>query len=456
MIGGGFGPVVITQADARQLPLPDNSVDLVITSPPYFSLRAYTDTCPDCAPDEDCGTCSGSGQVPYAGQIGAETTPAEYLDALIACTAEWIRVLKPSGSIFVNLGDKYMATSFAPQRRGKDASGVNRPTVTNVCERCGEGFTGGPGRRFCSSFCGGSDNSKRASRGGIPVKSLIGLPWRYAIRCVDELGLILRAEIVWAKLNGLPESATDRVRRQHEQVFHFVKQPRYYSAVDEVRESHAPDSLRPTKAGSTTMKGRNLNLPHNPGSYDGPNPLGKLPGSVWSIPTSPLTVPEWLGVDHFAAMAPEVARRVVLGWSPREVCTGCGEGRRPVTEGTPMVWRESPTAAGRNAPGTSRKSASGTMLAAATRTITGYACACPAPDAPTVPGVILDPCGGAGTTALVASCFGRVGISNDLSADYGRLARWRATDPGERARVLDVAKPERPVAGQLGLFEDIR
>ena len=58
---------------------------------------------------------------------------------------------------------------------------------------------------------------------GIPNKSLMGMPWRYAIACIDQLGLILRAEIIWAKPNGLPESVTDRVRRSHEQWFHFVK-----------------------------------------------------------------------------------------------------------------------------------------------------------------------------------------------------------------------------------------
>jgi hypothetical protein len=173
---------IVTRGNAADLYLPDETVDLIVTSPPYWSLRSYQD----------------EGQH-YSGQLGDEATPGEYIDNLITCTAEWMRVLKPGGSIFVNLGDKYMATSFAPQRRGKDASGVKRPTVTNVCERCGEGFTGGPGRRFCSSFCGGSDNSKRASRGGIPVKSLMLLPQRYAIRCIDDLGLILRAEIIWAK-----------------------------------------------------------------------------------------------------------------------------------------------------------------------------------------------------------------------------------------------------------------
>ncbi len=91
----------------------------------------------------------------------------------------------------------------------------------------------------------------------------------------------------------------------------------------------------------------------------------------------------------------------------------------------------------------------------AVRSITGHACACPDTDAPATPGVVLDPFGGTGTSALVASAFGRVGISVDLSADYCRLARWRTTDPGERARVLGVEKPPQQVDGQLGMFEGL-
>lgn len=84
--------------------------------------------------------------------------------------------------------------------------------------------------------------------------------------------------------------------------------------------------------------------------------------------------------------------------------------------------------------------------------VAGYACACPDTTAASTPGVVLDPFGGTGTTALVASCYGRVGISVDLSNDYVRLARWRTTDPGERARVLGVAKPEPVAEAQMDLF----
>lgn len=79
----------ILRADALALPIADASVDLVVTSPPYFGLRSYQD-----------------GGEHYAGQLGSEPTPAEFVDALIAATREMVRVLKPSGSIWVNLGDK--------------------------------------------------------------------------------------------------------------------------------------------------------------------------------------------------------------------------------------------------------------------------------------------------------------------------------------------------------------
>lgn len=92
------------------------------------------------------------------------------------------------------------------------------------------------------------------------------------------------------------------------------------------------------------------------------------------------------------------------------------------------------------------------------RTITGYACACPDTTAPSTPGVVLDPFSGTGTTALVATMLGRHGIGVDMSADYCRLAQWRAWYPKERARAagldpeqVSAIKPES--AGQVDLFD---
>jgi DNA modification methylase len=296
-----LGTAHIIRGNALHLPLPDATVDLVVTSPPYFGLRSYQD-----------------GGTHYDGQIGAEPTPAEFVDALIAATREMIRVLKPTGSIWVNLGDKYAATSTQATKHGYGASTLPGATTGRYV----------PAEQF----------KARPLNAGVPAKSLIGIPWRYALRAIDDLGLILRAEIIWSKPNGLPESVTDRVRRSHETWFHFVRQPRYYSAVDEIRE---PQTTVVTASGAVRYRrpGEDVNATRVKSQtaanrYDGtgmtadfnspPNPLGKLPGSVWEIPTQPLQVPDHLGIDHYAAFPLELPRRIIAGWSPRAVCHGCG------------------------------------------------------------------------------------------------------------------------------------
>jgi len=335
-------PALVLRADARSLPLPDASVDLIVTSPPYYGLRSYTD----------------AGEH-YDGQIGDEPTPREYIASLIDCTREWMRVLKPSGSIFVNLGDSYSGKPSSDGTRRRDKAGAAQ------------------GER------GRGDN-------GIRAKSLLLLPERYRIAAVDQLGLIARAVLVWSKPNGLPESVTDRVRRSHEDWVHLTKRPRYFSAVDEIREQpkpgQSPAALSFNRPGRGTAPGQTC-APHRNGRDDqGLNPLGKLPGSVWEIPTEPLRVPAELGVDHFAAFPTEWPRRLVLGWSPRG-------------------------------------------------------------------GIVLDPFGGTGTTALVASALGRIGISVDRSADYCRLARWRTTDPAQRAKAARLPAPPKQFEGQADLLD---
>lgn len=401
--------VTLLHGDALALDLPDDSVDLVVTSPPYFGLRSYQD-----------------GGEHYDGQIGAEATPAEFVDALVAATREMARVVKPSGSIWVNLGDKYAGSANGkPHTGGLDQWAGGAKAVTS-------GAT--------------AHTSARPPVTGIRAKSLIGIPWRYAIRCIDELGLILRAEVIWSKPNGLPESVTDRVRRSHEQWFHFTLNPRYYSAVDEVREAHAaPDRQRgqaPNIASPLTGGAPTVNEP---------NPLGKLPGSVWTIATEPLRVPDHLGIDHFAAFPTEWPRRIITGWSPRGVCVECGTGRRPVVDRDRTILNGN---FGHDMAGHGLDGRSG-RRAQTSATITGEACDCPEPTAPTTPGVVLDPFGGTGTTALVAHALGRHGISNDMSEDYCRLARWRTSDPKQQAKAArrEFKPPAEQMAGQVELFD---
>lgn len=174
------------QADARCVPLPDSCVDLVVTSPPYFGMRDYG------SPDE----------------IGIEATPSEYTAELIKVLAEMRRLLKPGGSVFLVIGDKYARTG-----------GVDRKT---------RGGSGDPGGRA---------HARQVQRGvpGVPDKSLIGLPYRLALAAVDE-GWWWRQEIVWSKPNPLPESVRDRCQRAHETILHLTTASRYY-AVSSARES---------------------------------------------------------------------------------------------------------------------------------------------------------------------------------------------------------------------------
>jgi DNA modification methylase len=393
--------VTIWYADALALPVESETVDLVVTSPPYFGLRSYQD----------------HGEH-YGGQIGSEATPTEFVDALIVATREMVRVLKPSGSIWINLGDKYSGGNTT--RRGTHGGDASQPDVL--------------------------PNLRRVA--GFPQKSLIGVPWRYALRCIDELGLILRAEVIWSKPNGLPESVTDRVRRSHEQWFHFTREPHYFSAIDEIREAHHDNAGPPSRFGNTgAMGGNKGGLKHDPagmarGDFEKAeggrqyNPLGKLPGSVWTIPTQPLTVPDSLGIDHFAAFPMAFPSRIIRGWSPSGICTVCNEGRRPVVEkGITPTQRTNGSDKwfGSLPDGTTRVRADGERGVTAA-TITGESCACPQPTAPTRPAVILDPFGGTGTVATVAKVFGRQAIHVDLSIDYCRIAEWRVNDPAQLAR----------------------
>ncbi len=230
-------------ADAASLPLGNASVDLIVTSPPYWRLRSYG----------------------VEGEIGAEPTPADYIGSLVRCTREWARVLKPSGSIFVNLGDRYTGQSAA-----------------------GDVDFSGQGAR------GGKRRSRPARVPGFPVKSLLLLPERYRIACLDELALTVRAVLVWSKTNGIPESATDRAHRSHEDWVHLTLGHRYYSDIDQIRTPR----LGPREGGKPD---------------DG---RGKVPGSVWAVSTQPLKPPAHLGVKHFAAFPMEWPRRLISGWCP--------------------------------------------------------------------------------------------------------------------------------------------
>ena len=171
----------IHQGDALKIlkTLPAGSVDMVITSPPYWSLRDYG----------------------IEGQIGLEPTYGEYLQRLMLIFDEVKRVLKETGTCWVNIDDTYGTGSGSGVRHGKQST--NRGTQTNK---------------------GWQQKGKAAVKG--QEKSLLLIPARFALAMVER-GWILRNEIIWHKPNTMPESVKDRFTVDFESLFFFVKNKRY-------------------------------------------------------------------------------------------------------------------------------------------------------------------------------------------------------------------------------------
>ncbi len=163
--------------------LPDNCVDCCITSPPYFNMRDYG----------------------VSGQIGLEGTPEAYIHRLVEVFREVRRVLKPTGTLWVNIGDSYAGS-------GKGAA--NYPdSVAHTKQGTNRGMVGATAsvKKFAE----------------YKNKDLIGIPWMLAFVLRAD-GWYLRQDIIWAKSNPMPESVHDRCTKSHEYIFLLSKSKRYY------------------------------------------------------------------------------------------------------------------------------------------------------------------------------------------------------------------------------------
>lgn len=169
------------------------SVQCVVTSPPYFGLRDYG----------------------VAGQVGLECGPAEYISRLVLIFREVRRVLREGGTLWLNVGDSF-ATTGGGRRYGSTDGKVGRASA--------------PGRA-------------RRPPEGMREKNLLGIPWRLAL-ALQEDGWNLRCDIIWAKPNPVPESVKDRPVRSHEYIFLLTKSSRYYFDSAAQREESADGGTR--------------------------------------------------------------------------------------------------------------------------------------------------------------------------------------------------------------------
>lgn len=306
--------------------LPDESVQCVVTSPPYWGLRDYG----------------------VDGQIGLETSLSAWLDRLVDVFHEVRRVLAVDGTLWLNMGDAYCT-----KQRGSDA-GWDKSLLTNP---------GSQQKRQRAAL------TRPMGYGNLKQKDLIGQPWRLAFALQDD-GWWLRSDIIWAKTNPMPESVKDRPTKSHEYLFLLAKSRRYYYDGDAIREpltstskvvdgwahgpgshdvvEHAKPKLGPkgrnleTRASAGVRMGRGAGWRKRSGNktrkFDTPSVLndhrgrgvpweddgrGRNKRTVWTISTEPTSI------EHFATFPKALVEPCILaGTRPGDLVVDpfCGSG----------------------------------------------------------------------------------------------------------------------------------
>jgi DNA modification methylase len=231
------------------------------------------------------------------GQIGAEKSPAEYVERLRILFAEVRRVLADDGTCWLNLGDSYMT------------SPAGNKTPSGFQQKSSAGTSGAHDAQMAGKHV--------ARNFGVPAKNLLGIPWRVAFALQDD-GWVLRNAVVWHKPNAMPESVTDRLSTRYEMVFMLAKSRRYSFDLDPIRETHTIDPhrgarpwdtdnpLRKLGNGDGTSNGKGAHPTGTSAGDLGFNPAGKNPGDVWTIPTVPF------GGAHFAAYPAALVERCIM------------------------------------------------------------------------------------------------------------------------------------------------
>ncbi len=229
--------IINADALAALIDMPPESVQCIVTSPPYWGLRDYG----------------------VEGQLGLEKTPEEFIERLVAIFREARRVLRKDGVCFVNMGDSY----------------------------CGQGAQSGK-----HGFLDGRSNRNKRHRAATPhnlkPKDLVGMPWRLALTLQAD-GWWLRQDIIWHKPNPMPESCLDRCTKAHEYVFLLTRSVRYFWDADAIREKtgcETPLEDYPEKGVSWRKEGNDFLC--EGATKIGPrhtHPGGSNKRSVWTIPT---------------------------------------------------------------------------------------------------------------------------------------------------------------------------
>tara|TARA_B100001939_G_scaffold83780_1_gene71503 strand:- start:416 stop:1342 length:927 start_codon:yes stop_codon:yes gene_type:complete len=230
---------IILQGDVinRLKDIEDNTIQCVVTSPPYWGLRDY---------GED-------------NQLGLEETPEEYVENMVNVFREVKRTLKDDGTLWLNIGDSYNTTQAGNKTWGNGV-GSNKQYAKGIIPK------------------------KRNKTLGLKPKDLVGIPWRVAF-ALQQDGWYLRQDIIWHKPNPMPESVTDRCTKSHEYIFLMSKSVNYYYDAESIKEKTLTnDNINrdrdTTRLNNTPGRTRMAGLKTN--NYEKRNKR-----SVWKINTQP-------------------------------------------------------------------------------------------------------------------------------------------------------------------------
>ena len=238
-----------------------------VTSPPYWGLRDYG----------------------VDGQLGLESTPEEYVARMVAVFRLVRDALADDGTLWLNLGDSYAASS-------KGSGGTEKGTIAG-----GAGQSTNAGSFYQSRFDLGAC--------GLKPKDLVGIPWRVAFALQAD-GWWLRMDNIWSKPNPMPESVRDRPTKAHEYVFLLSKGPRYYFGQEAVREpATEANRFNGSRGRDTEKTGANGDRNDGGRTATGWDVSGRNIRSVWEIATQPCAE------AHFATMPPALAERCILAGS---------------------------------------------------------------------------------------------------------------------------------------------
>lgn len=382
--------ISIHNADCRNMfELANDSVQCVVTSPPYWGLRKYTGL-PDLMWDDG-----------WEGQLGHEPTPELYIKHLVEIFREVKRVLRPDGICFVNIGDTYSGSGGAHKLNHAN------PGISKSAYRDGVPHT--------------SKNNKHPV---LKPKDLCLIPQRLVI-ALQEDGWWVRSDIIWHKTNPMPESVKDRPTNSYEHVLMLTKSAKYFYDNEAVREPISAKYANDKRANGINrhrhyknakwVKEGMLQFDLSPFPHE-ERDMKRNMRDVWTINVKPYNG------AHFATFPEELVERCIkAATSEKGCCPKCGASYIRIVERKSMVIRR--TNWGEKAG--NRTASSGTMISPPESRTTGWEPGCNCGEVNTVPCLVLDPFGGSGTTAYVAKKIGRRCAIYELSREYCKLAEER-------------------------------